>query len=373
MTTRFTKTELKAIKQEKRMKILFVVVLSLVGCLSMRAANALTCKPPPGISVACTVIGKTTYLPRKVDLTPAALLSATSVIHVWPAHAASNAAGVPTTGWDKPSIKANYVRNMNYNWTYTAAWLTKRETFENLSDVELGRMTMLYTMEGGNLQTLSDTIVRTLMTTAIPVQPVCGRKGCTISPAAIAYSTGVTPAKRLAAAIGEALVVSSVSRIKPTVLGIYTSHVAHPLVLRSVAHYQSLGLNPKAGFKSLGIPGVNLDFTIYELYLDFRTGALALSPESALLMTGLWTKFLLVGSFAAGYETGNDMLAAFDTISPGFSDWLASELGSGIQEQMQTVEIPDYVYSEGYQFVEAAGCGCEITVEWDDMTVIEPK
>jgi hypothetical protein len=343
------------------MKILSAAVLVLVSCFSMRAAHALTCTPPTGVTALCNQFSTPTYVPTKAQMTPAALQSATSVIQVYPGHALSNAAGVPTTGWDLPSIKANFVRNMNYNWRYQPlAWNKTRAIFEDLDDVEIARMTMLYTQAGGNLQTLSDLIVQSVMNHI----NICGPRPCT-DPALIALAQGVTAAHRLAAAIGSDPVLSSVNRLKPALLALYVSRNPPPMIKRSVAHYQSLGLNPKAGFKSMTIPGVNLDFTIYELYLEYRTGALVLSPMSAALMTGLWTKTLLGGSFAAGYATGNGILYVWDQVSPGSSAWLASELGSALLDATiyQTIDIPDYNFIGG-------GCGCEITVEWDQLEIL---
>lgn len=339
-----------------------VIYLGAFLSLFASSAFALTCTPPAGVTALCNQFSTPTYVPTKAQLQPAALQSAASVIQVYPGHAVANAAGVPTTGWDLPSVKVNFVRNMNYNWRYQPLyWNRTRAIFEDMDDVEIARMTMLYTQEGGNLQTLSDLIVLSVMNHI----NICGPRPC-VDPALIALAQGVTAAHRLAAAIGPSLVLSSVNRLKPALLALYVSRNPPPIIKRSVAHYQSLGLNPKAGFKSMAIPGVNLDFTIYELYLDYRTGALALSPMSATLMTALWTKTLLGGAFVAGYKTGNGMLALWDKVSPGSSEWLASELGSALLDATlyQTIDIPNYDFIGG-------GCGCEITIDWNALTVLD--
>jgi hypothetical protein len=122
--------------------------------------------------------------------------------------------------------------------------------------------------------------------------------------------------------------------------------------------------NPKAGFRAASVPLQYLDFTAYEIYLDFRTGSYALSVRSALLATSLVESAALLGSYKAGLATGNGILWVADQLSPGFSAWLASELGAGIEDAvyLQTIIIPEYNFAD-------PGCGCSVTIDWDNIVM----
>jgi hypothetical protein len=77
-------------------------------------------------------------------------------MHFWPNHETS-VGGVPAVGWDLASAHTQFVANMNYNWDSKLHLArTLQRNFAGLTDVELGRMTMLYVQDGGNLQHLSD-------------------------------------------------------------------------------------------------------------------------------------------------------------------------------------------------------------------------
>jgi hypothetical protein len=100
---------------------------------------------------------------------------------------------------------------------------------------------------------------------------------------------GLVDPHRLAAAVGTQVVLNSLTPYYGAAgaLAFYNPLPSYKvsIIPRSVAHYQSMGLDPRAGFKSTVVPTnpvKYLDFTAYAIYLDFRTGALALDVQCEL-------------------------------------------------------------------------------------------
>lgn len=245
--------------------------------------------------------------------------------------------GIPTKGFDAASIHSQFVANMNYAFdpAMNDAWTITNKVGQ-ISQIEWARMSMLYVIEGGDLQTLSDLIAQT---------------------------QSVPQMYLLSGIFGKAIVASSMARVaSPANAQWYASlaqYGALPAAPRSVAMYQSMGLDPKQGIKSAAAAAGALDFTLYELYLDFRTAAGGMSVASALWSTGQVASLQLGKAFALGYAVGQGALWIGDQLSPGFSEWLASELGAAMQDALNIpITLPSYVFT-------SVGCGCSITIQWD--------
>lgn len=286
----------------------------------------------PG-EVSCTVSAKATTTPQSA----AVYVPATGNIplHLW-ANYALTVNGEPAIGYTQAQIHSQFVANMNFNFDPTKTWSRKIQTaFAGLSDVELARLTMLYVQEGGNLQAWVNLFV----------------------------GWGINT-HRLAAAVGEQLVVNGLAQYGSAAVAEFYAGAPYTVAIipRSVLHYQSMGLDPKAGFRSAALPTQYLDFTSYEIYLDFRTGATALSVESALVATAALEYVVLKASYDFGVDTGNGILWVADQVSPGFSEWLASELGSALNDAVnfQSSWVPEYNFAD-------PGCGCSVSIDWDDI------
>jgi hypothetical protein len=231
------------------------------------------------------------------------------------------------------------VQNNHWNPTYTWSRLIQ-SNFVNLSDVELARLTKQYVVEGGNLQTLVDYMV------------------CCITP---------LEQRRLAAATSDQMVENALAPYGSAAVAAFVAQPAYATVPigRSYRQYIHSGLNPTVKIPvSSGVaptlPAGALDMTFYELYLDYRTGAGALTVTSALYAAGYWWTLAGTGAALFGYGVGTGALALADVISPGFSEWLAGELGAGIQDAVDVLSAP-------YTPLPDPGCGCSVTIEWEDL------
>lgn len=313
------------------MKIL--TVLLLVFCGSVHAAVCLHSLPG---ETRCTVVPAATTAPATTAIYNPTI--GNIPLHMWPNRALTSAAGVPAVGYTKAQIHSQFVANMNYNFDPTKTW-SRRITiaFAGLSDVELARLTMLYVQEGGNIQHWVNLFV--------------------------GYGVDV---HRLASVVGEQVVLNGLAQYGAAGYAVWSSTPAYKVAIipRSVLHYQSMGLSPKAGFKAQTNPMQYLDFTAYEIYLDFRTGGVALTVKSALLATAMVEYAAIDQSYKLGVAAGDGMLWVGDQLSPGFSEWLAAELGAGIQDVMslQFVLIPEYNFL-------STGCGCSIVIDWDNLVM----
>ncbi len=74
-----------------------------------------------------------------------------------------------------------------------------------------------------------------------------------------------------------------------------------------------------------------------------------------------------LGSFILGYGTATGFLWFGNIISPGFTDWLSSELGDAADDMANTFTMI------GEAEFPTQGCGCSVTVEFDEMEEEPPK
>jgi hypothetical protein len=302
-----------------------------------------------------TITGVYSCTPVKVTVTePAGSRTAplgeegNAFLHVWPAYALTNSLGLPSYGYSLATEKSQFVKVMNYNFNPNYTWSRViNENLANLSDTELARLTKMYAGEGGDIQAWVNLFIGWI-------------------------STGAQ--RRIAAATSDAIVEAGLAQYGAAAVAAFKAAPAYATVpiRRSYRQYVEAGYNP-AGETIFILPvpppaplPTSAYFnSFYELYLDYRTQAVALSSTEALYAAGYWWVDLGLASFAVGYGAGKGFLWLGDVISPGFSDWLASELGASIEDF-----VNDVTSIASGEF-PTEGCGCSVTIEWDQIETEE--
>lgn len=306
---------------------------------------AAVCGHAPPTGATCVPVAKATSTPLGVPTTSAAGWPA---LHLWPNNALVSSLGIPSPGYNKATAHTQFVKVMNYNWNPTYTWSRMiNESLANLTDVELARLTKQYAAEGGNIQTWVDLFIGSI-------------------------STGAQ--RRIAAVTSDQIVINGLAKYGSSAIAAFDATPAYiakrsstslggsTAVPRSFRMYEEMGLNVRSALPaSILPPPPNVDFTLYEIYLEYRTGALAMSITAALYATGGWAKVCLSGAFAAGYSFGNDLLYIGNSINPNFQSWLNGEIGDSIDEYIMNAQLPS---EPGF----SEDCGCTVTIEWDQMT-----
>lgn len=194
------------------------------------------------------------------------------------ARAVMQAPGAPPQGNTKALVHTQFPKVMLWNFQTTT---NPNAAAMRLSPVEAARFSKLYYEEGGDVTALMKVFAQRLNATALyrmktAFDPVL------LDQAVAAYATAATQAAYFA---------------KGTAIPLHLS--ASPL----------------------------LDYTLYEIYLEFRTGEMALSPASALAYTARTAAPWLSGAWAVGYATGTGIYYLTDYLAPSATQWLGEEIG----------------------------------------------
>lgn len=328
-----------------------LTLLAATCALALFSADPAAATPCLHSSPGGTCVLTPLATPTVAKGTPTTAMAGSGPLRIWANHALSDG-GIPSVGYDLATARTQFVKNMNYNFDPTVTWSRKivlsLAGTTALTDVELARLTKQYAAEGGNIQTWVNLF--------------------------IGY-VGTGTQRRIAAATSDQIVLNGLARYGSAAMAAFLAAppyrtiatASNPAGLttipRSYRMYKEMGLNPAASRTPSSVlpPPPNLDFTLYEIYLDYRTGALALSARGALYAAGGWTKICVSGSFAAGYAFGTDMLAIANTVDPGFQDWLNGEVGDAIDNYFMYSQLPS-------EPTWTDNCGCTVTVEWDEIT-----
>jgi hypothetical protein len=109
-----------------------------------------------------------------------------------------------------------------------------------------------------------------------------------------------------------------------TAVSLYATPVvqnAYFTMRQPVALHESLASLQSA----LPVAAPTLDYTLYEVYLDYLTTGL--SEASALAMTAQFAGTYLTGSFVVGYEVGTSTYFLIQNLSPGAAETLDDFVG----------------------------------------------
>ncbi|MBS0397640.1 MAG: hypothetical protein JSR95_03070 [Proteobacteria bacterium] len=111
----------------------------------------------------------------------------------------------------------------------------------------------------------------------------------------------------------------------------FANGAAIPLYM-SASRVKSMGLNPKSKL------GPSLDYSLCEIYLEYRTGEMALSARAALAASGMYAGAMLYTAWQVGYATGHGIYYVTDQLAPSATEWLGDEIGGAVDSVFGNAE-----------------------------------
>ena len=175
-----------------------------------------------------------------------------------------------------------------------------------LTTVEAARLSKLYYEEGGDVPALMTVFAKRLNATSL---------------------------FRMKMAFDPDLLDKAVATYAPaaTQSAYFANGAAIPLYM-SASRVKSMGLNPKSKL------GPSLDYSLYEIYLDYRTGEMALSARAALAASGMYAGAMLYTAWQVGYATGHGIYYVTDQLAPSATEWLGDEIGGAVDSVFGNAE-----------------------------------
>ena len=172
------------------------------------------------------------------------------------------------------TILSNFTSNPNIN-----------ATFASLGTAEIAILSTRYVATGGNVQTLANIAAQRLNAQNL-----------------VRFNT----------AFGMMEIDSAVGNFAPySVQSVYFTTPVPPPFLHSHAQMQAMGIVTAAP---------TLDYTIYEVYLDYLTSGLTV--ESALAMTAMYVGQVITTTAGVAYAVGTGVYNISEYITPGSTNWI---------------------------------------------------